>query len=337
MVLLALLGCHLFTPISITCVAGMTCAQDSGDTATAIDTGTADTAGSDTGAADTAAAVATVGMAWLGTDAAGTAVGRTFSADGTPRADTVPASPVPSGPFDVDLAGGTWLFAMTSASGPATAVAAYTANGLGAWVTLPDDDGDGTVEPALQIELVDGIGYVLTRAAVYRFDPADGTGGRVTVGPLLSQDVPVGFAVDVRGRVRVVTRNASTGALVVYTFSPASGNGYTNTGYVPQANNGAARAVAIGPDEAPYVCETDGTVRPALGDGSVLSTPVVSGVRLEGNEPVTDVTACAWDAGDASWRLFSPTHGFLHAMGGAASVLVAPDATMASLSAGAFD
>ena len=337
MVLLALLGCHLFSPINITCVAGMTCDTHSdtgGDTGG--DSGAVDTGGdSGTGTGDTAAATPTVGMAWLGTDAAGMAAGNTFDADGTQRADAIPVAPTP-GPFDVDVATGTWLFTMSTASGPGTAVAAYSSLGLGAWVALPDDGSDGSVVPAQQVELVGGDGYVLTGAAVYRFDPADGTGAYVTVGRFLTLDVPLALAVDTSGEVWAVTRNRSSGKLVVYAFSPATVGGYTNTAYSEQPANGAARALALGPDGAPHVCETDGTVRPAIGDGTTLPSPVVNAVRLADNEVVTDVTACAWDPGDASWRLFSATRGFLHASGDAAYVLVARDATMTPLAAGAF-
>jgi hypothetical protein len=340
-VLLPLLGCHLFTPITIECVAGMTCARDS-----AVDdgdSGVIDTAGGDTGGGtvDTATVALTVGMAWYGVDAAGSATWRTFGPDGTPRTDGVPtlragADYAPAGPFDVDPATGDWVFAMRGPSGAAEVVAAYSPTGLGAWVALPDDDGDGTIEPAMQVELAGGQGYVLTRAAVYRFDPADGTGAIVTVGKFLDQDVPVSFGVDSTGQVHAVARNVGSGALVVLKYTPGTGTRYTNTGYDVQPNNGAARAVAVGPDDRLYVCETDGTVRLAAGDGTSLAVPVVDTVRLDGNDVVGDVSACAWDDGDASWRLFSPTRGFLHARGDSAYVLVARDATMTSVASGAF-
>ncbi len=286
MFLLSILACHLFTPLEITCVEGMECADDSA---------AGDSAGDDTGGGGTPL----VGMVVSVRTAGGTSV-QILDPSGA-RVDTRGGFGDASGPVDADPSTGRvvvasetvllWNMAATAPQTLTLAAAPRALDLLGASVRVLDAGAVGTVD----------------------FETS-ATPARV---PMPPDEQAASMA------------TADDGASLVTTFSDSAHlYGYDGVALTERARGYdasvlRAQVVAWGPDGAPCLCTAVGAVYTidALAHDDAPVPLVYANLGMQ------DVSACAWDPGDGSWLLFSPTTGFVRADAtGRATVLAAPSA-----------
>ena len=282
MFLLSMMACHLFTPLDISCVEGMQCADD---------TASMDTAGHDT--ASTGAPL--LGMVVSVRTTGGTSV-QVLDPTGA-RLDTRGGFGDAAGPVDADPVSGRVVVASDTA--------------------LFWNDGDAAPQsvtvtsPPLALDLLGGAARFLDASTLRTVNlGATPSPTSVTVPPD-EQAASMATAVD--------------GTALVTTFSDAAhlygSDGATLTervrGY--DASILRTRIVAWGPDDAPCLCTAVGAVYSidALVGDEAPAPLVYADLDMQ------DVSACAWDPGDGSWLLFSPTTGFVRADATGRAVVVA--------------
>lgn len=286
MFLLSMIACHLFTPLEITCVEGMACADDSASTDSAMD----DTAGGGTPLLGMVVSVGTAG---------GTSV-QVLDPSGA-RVDTRGGFGNAAGPVAADPASGRVI------------VASDTAILWNDGATAPQSVA--TTSPTLALDLLGDAARILEATTLHTVNLG------TTAAPTSVAMPPDEFAASMA--------TAADGAALVTTFSDAAhlygSDGATLTertrGY--DASVLRTRVVAWGPDDAPCLCTAVGAVYSidALAREDAPAPLVYADLGMQ------DVSACAWDPGDGSWLLFSPTTGFVRADAtGRATVLAAPGA-----------
>jgi hypothetical protein len=287
-ILLPLLGCHVFETVAIDCASDEPCARPKdadADTDTDADTD-----------ADT---------------------------------DTDTDTDADTGPLVEPSMG----WAISGEAGGGNRVMVYGPDGvtLAAWTSLGDLAGAVAYDPAA------GVAYVGNADGLYRL-AADGSVGQ---GPTEIRDVRDVAAADsgVYAAVgtNVVAWRPSTGSYefavdesesdAVSALAPRAGGGVLvldTTGGSPDVyrwtvgssvarlaedfDDSASRALVVfaGPDDAPHTCSAAGGVYSVerLAAGEARPVAYYSG-------GLTDVSACAYDPGDGSWLLFSPSVGVI--------------------------
>ncbi len=287
MFLLSMMACHLFTPLDISCVEGMECADD---------TASIDTAGNDS--ASTGAPL--LGMVVSVRTAGGTSV-QVLDPSGA-RVDTRGGFGDAAGPVDADPASGRVV------------VARDTAILWNDGATAPQTVA--VTSPTLALDLLGGAARLLDASTLRTVNLGTTESPTSVAVPPDEQAASMATAVD--------------GAALVTTFSDAAhlygSDGATLTervrGY--DASILRTRIVAWGPDDAPCLCTAVGAVYSidALARDEAPAPLVYADLDMQ------DVSACAWDPGDGSWLLFSPTTGFVRAdASGRAVVVAAPGAS----------
>lgn len=279
--LLPLLGCHVFETVAIDCVRGMPCATGGGgDTAVDTDTG-ADTgdSGPDTSTpvlAPSRRTIASVtgdrGDRVYAYDATGTTLylWKDYDGGGT-------------GPVDFD---------------PAESLGVMATPGKVVWL-IPDQDPIAVdiPEEVKDVATVGRKAWLTTRDNVYVLEAGSGDGVAVLDQPA---DEVGAVAINPAGGVWFTTVMGGVPSLHAMTS-----DGQLSTVQEAFDTTGArARILFAGPDGEPYVCSTAGGVYRVADLAAGVRTPIV---YFDGG--LSDVTDCGWDDGDGAWLLFSASTG----------------------------
>ena len=279
---LSLVGCHVFEAVEIQCASDEACAQADTDTDTDADTDTDTDADTDT---DTGPLFApTRGWVLSGASSGGNRVvvmnpvGETVAA-WTDLGDA-------AGPVGFDIASGDAVLAYAS-----TLYHLDQAGGVSV--------ATGSFPDTLDLTFVQGVAYMANGANVVAWDSA-------------SDSTDTAFASSLRGVSGV---GASTTANVYITdtdggspdlYQWSSGAEPTTLYTDFDGNSARARIVFAGPADAPHTCSTAGAIYAVSGLAEGNSRPLA---YYSGG--LTDVSACAYDPGDETWLLFSPTVGVI--------------------------
>lgn len=299
--LLPLLGCHVFSTAAIDCFAGQPCAGG-GDTDpdTAIDTGdSGDTADS----ADDTAVVIEPSRSFL-VSATGSRGERAYAFG--PVGETLA--------IWKDFGGVSGPLAYDAASG----LGLMVGDGVLWWLYLDQETPTGTdlgVQDVLDVAVIGGMGWVATSDNVGWVDPAVGT---PTLAYATSVDQVGAMAPKPGGGVYLTLIQGGVPSLYEW-----SGTGEPTLVTDAFDTTGArARILFVGPDDEPYTCSSAGGIYRVADLAAGTATPVV---YYDGG--LTDVSDCGWDAGDATWLVFSPTAGAVRidAQGRGEVVVSAPD------------
>ncbi|MDP2312277.1 MAG: hypothetical protein Q8P41_05175 [Pseudomonadota bacterium] len=308
--LLALGGCHVFDVVEIVCAANEPCARGDGgdaDTDTDADTDADTDVDTDTGP------VVLPSRGWVISGLA-TGGGRVivFNSDAAQVAAWT----------DIDDANGPVAY------DPVTGAAVLAYDGA-----LYQLSADGTMKraadpfpDALSVAFADNRAYVATGAGITTWFADDDTTDSV---PFETTPLAGLVAVGLGPAGSVYASDTDGGAPDFYQWSVGS----LPTSLYRDYDSSAARAriVFAGPEDAPYTCSEAGAIYAvsALAEGS--SRPVV---YYSGE--LTDVSACAYDPGDASWLIFSPTAGVVRLDAQSRSEVVLAPGSSYSFVRGAF-
>jgi hypothetical protein len=308
---LALGGCHVFEVVEIECAAGELCARGRGrDT-----DGDADTdADTDTDTDSDTGPVVNPTRGWVlsGISSAGSGAVFAFDPTGAVLAQWSDLWAV-AGPVAFDPASDSAFLAYDSAL--------YQLKSDGeqkrALIAFPD---------VLSLAAADGVVYMATGNGLTSWSSTDEVVTTATFDPAVTGLVGVG--VGVGGAVYATDTNS--GAPDLYEWS--AGGAPTVVAADFDGSAARARIVFAGPDGVAYTCSAAGAFY-AVADlvaGSSRPVAVYSG-------GLTDVSACAYDPGDATWLLFSPTAGVIRLDAqNRAETVFAPDSSTTLVRGGFF-
>ena len=275
---LMLAGCHVFETVAIDCTAGMPCARGDADADTDADSD----ADSDTDPPDTGPIVEpSRGFVFSLTGTAGDRV-RLFSPTGALTSQWTDFGDV-SGPVAYDAESGRGAVVGAGTLVVLNADGTTTSTGIGeSAVNDLEIVGD-----SLYAAVEDNVVHVTADGDVTQALP----GGSGTVGAIgVASDGGVLFTFGV-GNTTDLDRFVGPDELSTVTEN------FDGT-------MARARVVFVGPDDAVYTCTSHGAVHLVSDLAAGHLAPVVF---YDGG--LSDVTDCAWDAGDGSWRLISTSAG----------------------------
>ncbi|MDP2310505.1 MAG: hypothetical protein Q8P18_31090 [Pseudomonadota bacterium] len=280
---LALAGCHVFDVVEIVCASDEACAEPPADADTDTDADTDADTDTDT---DTDIVAPTSGWVISGANSSGSRV-LVFNALG------------------VQVAAWTEL---GDAAGPVAFDPAIGAAFLAADDALYRLSADGALKVAraeypgvLDIAFADGFVYAATGDGVVTWNASDDTA------EVAAFDAPVSGLVGV-GRApgaSIYATDTDGGSPDLYQWSVGGGAPVVlHTDF----DVSAARATIVfaGPDDQPYTCSAAGAFY-SVADLAAGGSRHVA--YYEGG--LTDVSACAFDRGDGTWLLFSPSAGVI--------------------------